>query len=615
MKKPTLLVLSLFILQSINSQMLKEVISFHENGNPKEINFKNENLKIVKTQEFDFEKNLISEFNYNPKTGILDGDFKDFNNIGFYNNGELNCTNCKISFHNGTQLRGDFKDGRPYGKIEIYKVSEIQNRQTNNYTSYLLSLEYGRRIQYDEMIGTGEYIYEKRLELEYNSNGNLDGIYQINSQTKLYFDNGKMIGFTINNFENQSIKKDSIFRDNKIWLSNNVFKKNTGWIDLNWDEFRNPWSFTYDIPKEYGEFFGGENTTLGGVSYRREIGIVYKNSDKSFWKKKHYSEENLIALIRLYLESMKEPYYHNGIRYIEFYYLSKYGEITNQFESKDHPNSGEYSILNFFEVENFLVNILKDKIFEDFYYYELGKYKSFKHLITSNKLGDKKHQVELERIQIKKMVEKEINYFVNNIKQYFRVGGKGHEIKHLGNQINTFEVEKFPEYVIREIIEQGGLAQFYNSNKQNWEKVGIGFLFIDEGFNSDVYWSLQKPFIYFNKKFYSHQKEFQSNLNYLIDELGIKNINYNEFTQIENIKLSLNKNKNDYDKLIISGRVISKPKRNSSVIGGDNVNKEVISAFIKLYKSNSPYFKLVLSFESDKVRLTDRDFNVLYVQE
>ena len=98
MKKIIYAFLCTFYSLNLSSQTFKEILSFHENGEPKEVTYKNDDLKIVKTQEFDPDGNHISEYNFDPSTGKRDGEFFNSGNKGFYKKGLLNCKNCSIVF-------------------------------------------------------------------------------------------------------------------------------------------------------------------------------------------------------------------------------------------------------------------------------------------------------------------------------------------------------------------------------------------------------------------------------------------------------------------------------------------------------------------------------------
>ncbi len=131
-------------------QSFKEVLSFHENGKPRTVSYKNENLELVKTNEYDDTGKLLSEFNYDPVTKLRNGDFFDTNNNGSFNQGKLNCKDCTLIFGNesssGFKWFGDFVNGKPNGEISIFKIFKIRRLQYDPYTSYLRSYDSKSRI-------------------------------------------------------------------------------------------------------------------------------------------------------------------------------------------------------------------------------------------------------------------------------------------------------------------------------------------------------------------------------------------------------------------------------------------------------------------------------------
>lgn len=277
MKNSTLLILSLLVIQTISSQTFKEVISFHENGNEKSVFYKNQDLEIIKKEYYDINKRLISSYNIDPKTQKYNGEFFNTTNKGSYDQGILTCVNCSINFDN-TQIRGNFINGKPTGVLKVYNVTEQQVNRYDPMTSYMLSLEFGERINYSSYVGNGMFNSEYKMSLKYNNNGELDGEIEINPYTKLFFEKGLMKGFVIMNEDNINYSKDSVFRENKIWKVNNSLIKNTGWLSkLYWNEFNNPWEFSYNYyyhkntpdNKDYRNeedarrmvFFGSPNST------------------------------------------------------------------------------------------------------------------------------------------------------------------------------------------------------------------------------------------------------------------------------------------------------------------------------------------------------------------
>lgn len=229
------------------SQGFKEVRSFHKDGSEKEVVYKNQELEIIKIDNFDDKKRKVSSYNIDPKTQKIHGVFFNTVNSGTYFQGELSCKDCILNF-NDTQIKGEIKNGRPVGKIDTYSVKEKVKLQYNPTTSYILSLDQGQRINYSSYVGTGIYEIEYKNSLHYNEDGFLDGPQKINSLTTLFFDNGTLIGFNIKNAEATSVMKDSVHKSNNIWKVNNQYVKSNGMLkEINWNEFHEPWVFDYEI--------------------------------------------------------------------------------------------------------------------------------------------------------------------------------------------------------------------------------------------------------------------------------------------------------------------------------------------------------------------------------
>ena len=93
-----------FVCVSIFSQTLEEVQSFHENGQPEEVVFKNIDLQIVKKEFYSNEGKVISSINYDPKTGLKNGDFFVLGSKGYYVNDILNSDNFTFNI-SGNNLK------------------------------------------------------------------------------------------------------------------------------------------------------------------------------------------------------------------------------------------------------------------------------------------------------------------------------------------------------------------------------------------------------------------------------------------------------------------------------------------------------------------------------
>lgn len=279
------------------SNTMKEVREYHDNGKEKTVFYKNDDLQVVKTQEFDFHGNILSSYNVDPITKRYHGEFIDVPNSGFYDQGKITCESCYLPVTNYNNpginqalvLKGDFVNGRPSGEIDVYKVldKDIGNCYQNRNPLLEDLLEYSliRRIQYintyglyfqpycnDDALEYAEYPLEYKLTLNYDDEGELNGQMSINEYSDLYFESGVLQGFTTKLRGQPNVIKDSIFRNNKIWKVDNVFKKNYGFLtNFFWDEYFSPWAFRFEYhdPTEanktgnspYLYFFGSSNST------------------------------------------------------------------------------------------------------------------------------------------------------------------------------------------------------------------------------------------------------------------------------------------------------------------------------------------------------------------
>ena len=289
MKKFNLLIILIIFTTSLFSQEIKEIRTFHSNGNEKFVVYKNQELEVVRTETFGPNKLLIKSYSINPKTKKFEGEFFDLPNKGTFKDGKMTCYDCSIvlDYYGGnvmTYLTGNFVEGKPIGQIKVYQIVKGKKTRNDELTNFLYNLQVSSRIKYLIETGSIAYSLKHRLTLFYNDKGELDGKIKINELTDLFFENGVLEGFVIKNRENRSITRDSVFRKNKIWKAKNQFVKNTGWlVQLNWDEFINPWRFEYSYDgkdQEYSQyrnnsseavFFGSSISETGRIS---NIGFV-----------------------------------------------------------------------------------------------------------------------------------------------------------------------------------------------------------------------------------------------------------------------------------------------------------------------------------------------------
>ena len=278
----TLLILLLSTVKSF-SQTYSEVKEFHDNGQPRIKEIRNVDLKIIKKNTFDINGKLIEFTNYNPENGLKNGPFMEGSNTGFYENDKLNCENCTIVTNDDNdyftiQFRGNFKDGKPIGEIQVYSLEEKQILQSDPYTSYLLSLDAKRRVNYSSYVGIGVYDEKKLYDIFYNDDGEIDGEIVLSEFSSIKFTNGKINEVYSLNKENKKIYKDSIGRYFKVLKINNKYHKNIGWLNnLYWNDFQGETEVSISYPdryqsnpydpkpksyfeKDFNIFFGNENT-------------------------------------------------------------------------------------------------------------------------------------------------------------------------------------------------------------------------------------------------------------------------------------------------------------------------------------------------------------------
>jgi hypothetical protein len=126
-------------------------------------------------------------------------------------------------------------------------------------TSYLLSYESRSRISYSSYVDTGETTEEFIMNLNYNENGELDGIVKPNNNTEVIINNGFIEGIIKYEEYNRSYVKDSIFLESKIWKQNGSYVKNQGLPIFQYNEFNNPTYVGYETIN-YDNFIEEEDT-------------------------------------------------------------------------------------------------------------------------------------------------------------------------------------------------------------------------------------------------------------------------------------------------------------------------------------------------------------------
>ena len=258
MRSYYLLIIGAFIITfKINAQenkqnLLKEVISFYD-VIPKEVVYKNKDLKVVLTEEYDEYSQINESYEFDPNTGKKNGafvnkpflplydegfrngpnsyDFENHTNEGSYSNGILTCENYIHFLNERFFLQGKIINGHLDGVVSFYRIDEgvgiYVNPALRNNELVALSIYYKIPIDYYIKSGNGEFSKSKIAEVNYSMGTIVDGNYKLDSLTTVQYKNGIINGIIRRNEQNVNIAKDSLFRDNEIWKINNKYVKRT----------------------------------------------------------------------------------------------------------------------------------------------------------------------------------------------------------------------------------------------------------------------------------------------------------------------------------------------------------------------------------------------------
>jgi TonB family protein len=241
--KKLLFIIFFLICLSGYSQTFKEVIGFWGSGLPKIEVIKNLDLKKIAENQYNKFGEVIVKKNYDPVTGLLDGVFFNEDFEGTYNQGALNCNNCKLylkakakrySSHEDAFYIGNVVNGFLDGEFTVAKEKETYSSRewSFNERARIISL-LGPTDAADYFIVYPKYSYRSGTEinkiasLNYKKN-NLIGnqlFYDNNGKkiVEINFGDQDIIGFISYNEENKSIVKDSIVNDSKIWKVDNKY--------------------------------------------------------------------------------------------------------------------------------------------------------------------------------------------------------------------------------------------------------------------------------------------------------------------------------------------------------------------------------------------------------
>lgn len=327
-------ILFLLLISKTYSQTFKEAIDFHDNGKVKTEYVKNIDLKLIKVNIYDINEKLLEFTNYDPETGNKDGSFMEGTNEGFYDQNKLNCKFCSILVSNyrysNIKFEGEFKNGYPIGQVDVYQLFE-NKIERDEYVRFLKSLDKGRQMNYSSLVGLN--LWEKRFlyTLNFNPDGLLDGNIKISKTSELSFQNGLLTKILSTNPKNESIYKDSLGRDFKVWKIDNKYYRNTGFLsEFNWNDYEGDRSFSVssievnkdeDFYDRRWFFFGSEKTkyingnplvVFDGYNYSpilNESGVFQrkingKHYDSSYSNEKVYNSlEDLVFSIPLDLDN------------------------------------------------------------------------------------------------------------------------------------------------------------------------------------------------------------------------------------------------------------------------------------------------------------------------
>ena len=273
----TTLFLIAIVLQSNAQDLLKEISRTFDNGQPMFIDYlETDNLKKVKTELYNEQGEIIFSMQFNPDSGLPDGEFYDLINKGSFSNGVLNCKNCMLVEANTPSVytynynkqntlitKGDVINGRLVGEVKRYAISEDTYRKLD-WESTRKYVAAGANIGFRDVktYRTGNFKETLIDTKTYNENGVLDGEIFVGNKNgwhaRLNVDNGIVKSYV--SYDKNGIVIDSLFNQNKIWKRNYKFEKNSGFLVFKAPEnFRAPsqWDERYNDYNHFIISFGG----------------------------------------------------------------------------------------------------------------------------------------------------------------------------------------------------------------------------------------------------------------------------------------------------------------------------------------------------------------------
>lgn len=243
----TTLFLISIVLQSNAQDLLKEISKTFDNGQPMIIDYlETDNLKKIKTELFNEQGKMIFSMQFNPDSGLPDGEFYDLINKGSFSNGVLNCKSCMLVEANKPSVytynynkqntlitKGDVINGRLIGEVKRYVIAEDTYRKVD-WESTRKYVAAGANIGFRDVktYRTGNFKETLVDTKNYNENGVLDGEIFVGNKNgwhaRLNVDNGIVRSYV--SYDKNGIVIDSLFNENKIWKINYKFEKNSGFL-------------------------------------------------------------------------------------------------------------------------------------------------------------------------------------------------------------------------------------------------------------------------------------------------------------------------------------------------------------------------------------------------
>lgn len=311
MKKPifTTLFLITIVLQSNAQDLLKEISRTFDNGQPMFIDYlETDNLKKVKTELYNEQGEIIFSMQFNPDSGLPDGEFHDLINKGSFSNGVLNCKNCMLVEANTPSVytynynkqktlitKGDVVNGRLVGEVKRYAISEDTYRQVD-WESTRKYVAAGANVGFRDVktYRTGNF-KETLIDTKYyNENGVLDGIVyldytdgkypnEVRVRGKLNVKNG--IIKSLVSYDSKGLQRDSLSNEQEIWKIDYKFIKSEDFVifESNFKSFVEIYRFSAsDLILPIG---GLQNYTAGRNSWMAINRDVKKSFRSSEFKK------------------------------------------------------------------------------------------------------------------------------------------------------------------------------------------------------------------------------------------------------------------------------------------------------------------------------------------